>query len=97
MCPASVSTGSHGGNGSSSSNGKRNGTNYRYRTVNAQSEVDETLFGTPHRLATAARMRQERQETQERTLPTTNNYKPNPPPKKEFVRHITKDLIRDIM
>ena len=98
MCPASVSTGSHGGNGSSSSNGKRNGTNYRYRTVNAQSEVDETLFGTPHRLATAARMRQERQDNQERTLPTNNNNnKQIQPPKKEFVRHITKDLIRDIM
>ena len=64
MCPASASVGSHGGNGSSSSNGKRNGTNYRYRTVNAQSEVDETLFGTPHRITTAAKLRAERQQNQ---------------------------------
>lgn len=61
MSPASASAGSHGGNGSTSSNGKRNGNNYRYRTLNAQSEVDETLFGTPHRLATAAKLRAERQ------------------------------------
>jgi hypothetical protein len=66
MCPASASAsgGSRGGNGSTSSNGKRNGTNYRYRTVNAQSEVDETLFGTPHRVTTAAKLREERQLNQ---------------------------------
>lgn len=64
MSPASASAGSRGGNGSTSSNGKRNGNNYRYRTVNAQSEVDETLFGTPHRLATAAKLRAERQLNQ---------------------------------
>jgi hypothetical protein len=64
MCPASASGGSRGGNGSTSSNGKRNGNNYRYRTVNAQSEVDETLFGTPHRLTTAAKIRAERQQNQ---------------------------------
>jgi hypothetical protein len=92
MCPASVSGGSHGGNGSSSSNGKRNGNNYRYRTVNAQSEVDETLFGTPHRLTTAAKMRAERHDNQEKVHQNTTK-----PVKKEFVRHITKDLIRDIM
>jgi len=96
MCPASASGGSQGGNGSSSSlNGKRNGTNYRYRTVNAQSEVDETLFGTPHRLATAAKMRAERQDNQEKSY--QNTTKQVGPVKKEFVRHITKDLIRDIM
>jgi hypothetical protein len=95
MCPASNSSGSHGGNGSSSSNGKRNGTNYRYRTVNAQSEVDETLFGTPHRLTTAAKMRAERQDNQEKQY--QNTTKQVGPVKKEFVRHITKDLIRDIM
>ncbi len=64
MSPASASGGSRGGNGSSSSNGKRNGNNYRYRTVNAQSEVDETLFGTPHRVTTAAKLRAERQQNQ---------------------------------
>ncbi len=64
MCPASASSGSNGRNGSGSINGKRNGNNYRYRTVNAQSEVDETLFGTPHRVATAAKMRAERQQNQ---------------------------------
>jgi hypothetical protein len=64
MSPASASGGSHGRNGSSSSNGKRNGTNYRYRTVNAQSEVDETLFGTPHRVTTAAKLRAERQQNE---------------------------------
>ena len=64
MCPASASGGSRGGNGSNSSNGKRNGNNYRYRTVNAQSEVDETLFGTPHRVTTAAKLRAERQQNQ---------------------------------
>jgi hypothetical protein len=95
MCPASTTNSSHGGNGSSSSNGKRNGTNYRYRTLNAQSEVDETLFGTPHRLTTAARMRAERQDNQEKPYP--NPVKQVAPVKKEFVRHITKDLIRDIM
>ena len=95
MSPASLSAGSHGGNGSSSSNGKRNGANYRYRTVNAQSEVDETLFGTPHRLATAAKMRAERQENQERSFPSPT--KQVQPEKKQFIRHITKDLIRDIM
>jgi hypothetical protein len=94
MCPASASNGSRG-NGSSSSNGKRNGTNYRYRTVNAQSEVDETLFGTPHRLTTAAKMRAERQDNQEKVH--QNTTKQVVPVKKEFVRHITKDLIRDIM
>jgi hypothetical protein len=92
MSPASASAGSQGGNGSSSSsNGKRNGTNYRYRTVNAQSEVDETLFGQPHRLATAARMRAERDVIEKPSPPNSK------PVKKEFVRHITKDLIRDIM
>jgi hypothetical protein len=102
MCPASASGGSRGGNGSISSNGKRNGNNYRYRTVNAQSEVDETLFGTPHRVATAAKMRAERQQNQgldndnfERAHSSTT--KQVGPVKKEFVRHITKDLIRDIM
>ena len=64
MCPASASSGSRNGNGVGSANVRRNGNNYRYRTVNAQSEVDETLFGTPHRVATAARMRAERQYTQ---------------------------------
>ena len=97
MSPASASGGSHGGNGSSSSNGKRNGTNYRYRTVNAQSEVDETLFGTPHRLATAARMRAERHANPERDLLEKPSQPTSKPVKKEFVRHITKDLIRDIM
>ena len=63
MYPSSAN-GSRGGNGSISSNGKRNGNNYRYRTVNAQSEVDETLFGTPHRVSTAAKMRAERQQNQ---------------------------------
>ena len=95
MCAASLSNGSHGGNGSSSSNGKRNGTNYRYRTVNAQSEVDETLFGAPHRLTAAAKLRAERQDIQDK--PVTNPVKQVSPVKKEFVRHITKDLIRDIM
>jgi hypothetical protein len=90
MCAASISNGSHGGNGSS--NGKRNGTNYRYRTVNAQSEVDETLFGAPHRLTAAAKMREERQDKSYQ-----NPVKQIAPVKKEFVRHITKDLIRDIM
>ena len=100
MSPASASGGSHGGNGSSSSNGKRNGTNYRYRTVNAQSEVDETLFGTPHRLATAARMRAERQSNSGREhieKTQQNTTRTMAPVKKEFIRHITKDLIRDIM
>src|SRR5580698_8811322 len=98
MSPASTSGGSHGGNGSSSSNGRRNGNNYRYRTVNAQSEVDETLFGTPHRLATAAKMRAERQQNQDnQDKSCQNTTKPVGPVKKEFVRHITKDLIRDIM
>jgi hypothetical protein len=98
MSPASTASGSHGGNGSSSSNGKRNGNNYRYRTVNAQSEVDETLFGTPHRLATAAKMRSERQQNQDiQDKPYQNTTKQVGPVKKEFVRHITKDLIRDIM
>ena len=97
MSPASASGGSQGGNGSSSSNGKRNGTNYRYRTVNAQSEVDETLFGTPHRLATAARMRAERNANPERDAAEKTSQTSNKPVKKEFVRHITKDLIRDIM
>jgi hypothetical protein len=66
MCPASasVSGGSRGTNGSNASNGKRNGNNYRYRTVNAQSEVDETLFGTPHRITTAAKLRAERQQNE---------------------------------
>jgi hypothetical protein len=100
MSPVSTSGSSHGGNGSSSSNGKRNGNNYRYRTLNAQSEVDETLFGQPHRLATAARMRAERLQTQDRDpleKPYQNTTKQVGPVKKEFVRHITKDLIRDIM
>ncbi|CAF1525130.1 unnamed protein product [Rotaria magnacalcarata] len=98
MSPASTSGGSHSGNGSSSSNGKRNGNNYRYRTVNAQSEVDETLFGTPHRLATAAKMREERQQTQDyQEKPLQNAPKQPATVKKEFIRHITKDLIRDII
>lgn len=60
----SISDHSRVRNGSTTSNGKRNGTNYRYRTVNAQSEVDETLFGTPHRISTAAKLRTERQLNQ---------------------------------
>ena len=102
MLPASTSSASHGGNrSSSSSNGKRNGNNYRYRTINAQSEVDETLFGTPHRLATAAKMRAERQQNPEQEdyggKPHQTTTKQPGPAKKEFVRHITKDLIRDLM
>lgn len=101
--------GSRGGNGSISSNGKRNGTNYRYRTVNAQSEVDETLFGTPHRVTTAAKLRAERQLNQRMLTKSSNSFifvhldqeraqsSTSRPAKKEFVRHITKDLIRDIM
>lgn len=98
MSPASTSGGSHSGHGSTSSNGRRNGNNYRYRTVNAQSEVDETLFGTPHRLATAAKMRAERQQNQDyQEKPLHNVPKQTTAVKKEFIRHITKDLIRDIM
>ncbi|CAF0822047.1 unnamed protein product, partial [Didymodactylos carnosus] len=51
---------------SAGSNGAKK-TNYRYRTVNCQSTVDETLFGTPHRLTTAARMRAEKQQNNLRT------------------------------
>ena len=98
MSPASTSGGSHSGHGSSSSHGKRNGNNYRYRTVNAQSEVDETLFGTPHRLTTAAKMRAERLQNQDNQDKIVQNAsKQAAPVKKEFIRHITKDLIRDIM
>ncbi|CAF1645153.1 unnamed protein product, partial [Adineta ricciae] len=93
-------SGSRNGNGVGSANVRRNGNNYRYRTVNAQSEVDETLFGTPHRVATAARMRAERQYTQDEEHArraqscTTRQVGPL---KKEYIRHITKDLIRDII
>jgi hypothetical protein len=50
MYPASASGGSASVNGSTSSNGKRYVTNYHYRTINAQSEVDE-----PHRITIPAK------------------------------------------
>ncbi|CAF0913251.1 unnamed protein product, partial [Didymodactylos carnosus] len=90
---------------SAGSNGSKK-NNFRYRTVNCQSTVDETLFGTPHRVTTAARMRAEKQQNNQQqnsdhpsncpesyTRPTKNVG----PYKKEYVRHITKDLIRDII
>lgn len=87
MSPASTAGGSQ--------TARRAGTNYRYRTINAQSEVDETLFGAPHRLEAAARMRADRQQPDDPPVETAR--KQAPPPKKQFVRHVTKDLIRDIM
>ncbi|UJR34267.1 hypothetical protein I4U23_021671 [Adineta vaga] len=93
MSPASTTGGSNGGNGSLTA--RRAGTNYRYRTVNAQSEVDETLFGAPHRVEAAAKMRAERQQNDEK--PNEYTTKQVSPAKKQVVRHITKDLIRDII
>ncbi|CAF0818971.1 unnamed protein product [Adineta steineri] len=93
MSPVSTSASFNGGSGSLTA--RRNGTNYRYRTVNAQSEVDETLFGAPHRLETAAQMRAERQQNDNKQ--NENTTKQTVPVKKEIVRHITKDLIRDIV
>ncbi|CAF0738678.1 unnamed protein product [Adineta steineri] len=100
MCPASASSGSRSGNGSGSANAKRNGNNYRYRTINAQSEIDETLFGQPHRVATAAKMRAERQQPQaddQARRAQSCTTRQVGPVKKEFIRHITKDLIRDMI
>ncbi|CAF1466282.1 unnamed protein product, partial [Adineta ricciae] len=94
MSPTSTTVGANAPNGPLTA--RRAGTNYRYRTVNAQSEVDETLFGAPHRLEAAAKMRSERQQNEEKS---NGNLiaKPIHPVKKQFVRHITKDLIRDII
>ncbi len=83
------------------SNGSKRFTR-RYRTINTKSTVDENLFGTPQRITqaqemrdkksgSAADLRQHSYESPERGQPQQQQRKP------QFIKHITKDLIREIL
>lgn len=69
----------------------------RYRTVNSKSEVDENLFGAPQRLTQAQQMRENKSNSStdlrrnEQNSPDRNRQKP------QYIKHITKDLIREIL
>lgn len=69
----------------------------RYRTVNTKSVVDENLFGTPQRITQAQQMRDNKANSTadlrqgDQSSPERGNRKP------QYIKHITKDLIRDIL
>jgi hypothetical protein len=80
----------------------------RYRTINYRSEVDENLFGEPHRVKHAQQMRENRQSANQNNHNETNRHgtagvgqsysgSPERTQRKHYVKHVTKDLIRDIL
>ncbi|CAF0760768.1 unnamed protein product [Brachionus calyciflorus] len=72
----------------------------RYRTVNMRSEVDENLFGPPNRVKAAQQMRENKSNANIETrssVERSSSDKALHKPQKEYIKHITKDLIRDIL
>ena len=64
-------------------------------------QVDESLFGAPHKDTKMAEMREQRQmesniETQARERSANRNNRKKPG-KKEVIQVVTKDLIRNLM
>lgn len=71
----------------------------RYRTVNYRSEVDENLFGTPNRIKQAQSLRDNKKTSSNVDLRRSNdgNLSPESARKPQYIKHITKDLIREIL
>lgn len=81
------------------SNGSKRFTR-RYRTVNHKSTVDENLFGTPQRITQAQEMRDKRTTGSAADLRQQPNMSPERGQgqrKPQYIKHITKDLIREIL
>lgn len=69
----------------------------RYRTVNTRSEVDENLFGTPNRIAQAQQMREKKSNSTADLRQNDEGSQPKQQQKPQYIKHITKDLIREIL
>lgn len=82
------------------SNGSKRFTR-RYRTVNTKSVVDENLFGTPQRITQAQEMRDKKSGSAAnlREQPNFNasSDRNQGQRKPQYIKHITKDLIREIL
>ncbi len=70
----------------------------RYRTINTKSTVDENLFGQPQRLTQAQQMRDNKSSSSVDVRQAAANSEPtNINRKPQYIKHITKDLIREIL
>ena len=93
------------GSGSITSSGSRRAKTKHYRAVAANSQVDESLFGTPHREQRRQQMLDRQlgeipevtieREARERIIKRSAGK--NKKPARETVQVITKDLIRNLM
>lgn len=77
------------------SNGSKRFTQRRYRTVNHKSTVDENLFGTPQRITQAQQMRDNKANSSADLRQQDGAQETNKKP--QYIKHITKDLIREIL
>lgn len=79
------------------SNGSKRFTR-RYRTVNTKSVVDENLFGTPQRITQAQQMRDNKSSSSTDVRQAAyQSPERNGNRKPQYIKHITKDLIREIL
>lgn len=70
----------------------------RYRTINTKSVVDENLFGTPQRVTQAQQMRDNKANSSADLRQEDNNNQSDKGNRKpQYIKHITKDLIREIL
>jgi hypothetical protein len=72
----------------------------RYRTINTKSTVDENLFGQPQRLTQAQQMRDNKSSSStdvRQAAAFTSPERANTIRKPQYIKHITKDLIREIL
>lgn len=72
----------------------------RYRTINTKSTVDENLFGQPQRLTQAQQMRDNKSNSStdiRQAAAFTSPEHANTNRKPHYIKHITKDLIREIL
>merc|ERR1712110_517579 len=69
----------------------------RYRTVNTKSVVDENLFGTPQRITQAQEMRDKKAGSSADLRQNDYNSPERGQRKPQYIKHITKDLIREIL
>ncbi|XP_002738957.1 cilia- and flagella-associated protein 45-like [Saccoglossus kowalevskii] len=91
---------SSAGSSSGGSSASRRARTRQYYTVNRTSDVDESLFGSPHK-DTLIRQRKEKEHTEDifETKPASGKTSGRraKPKKKEEVQVITKDLIRKLI
>ena len=77
----------------------------RYRTVAYRSEVDENLFGEPNRVKQAEQLRSTKsggnigQQQQQSSMRQSQQSQSGSPERqrKQYIKHVTKDLIREIL